>query len=114
MSSFIRGYLLRGKIENRRRSGRPKKKPREYRKVERLVKVNRRDTLADITVKNQNNTNPVAKGTLQFHLHENGFKRRVTKKKLVIKEVNRKKRLSWCREKRTWSVENNWRKNHFF
>lgn len=67
--------------------------------------------MADTTVKfNQNNTNPVAKRTLQFHLHENGFKRRVTRKKLVIKEVNRKKRLSWCREKRRWSVENNWRK----
>ena len=31
-------------------------------------------------------------------------------RKMVIKEVNRKKRLSWCREKRRWSVENNWKK----
>ena len=29
---------------------------------------------------------------------------------MAIKEVNRKKRLSWCREKRRWSVENNWKK----
>lgn len=52
VSSFIKSNLLRGEIENRRRSGRPKKiTPREYRKLERLVKVNRRDTLADNTVK---------------------------------------------------------------
>ena len=31
-------------------------------------------------------------------------------KKMAIKEVNGKKRLSWCREKRGWSVENNWKK----
>lgn len=24
--------------------------------------------------------------------------------------MNRKKRLSWCREKLSWSVENNWKK----
>ena len=57
--------------------------------------------------------NAVAKRTLQYHLHENGFKRRVQRKKLVIKEVNRKKRLSWCWEKRRWSVENNWKKYIF-
>lgn len=26
--------------------------------------------------------------------------------KLVIKEINRKKRLAWCQGKRQWSVEN--------
>ena len=36
--------------------------------------------------------NVVAKRTLQYHLHENGFKQRVQRKKLVIKEVNRKKK----------------------
>lgn len=35
---------------------------------------------------NQNNANSVAKRTLQFHLHDNGFRRRVTKKKLVIEK----------------------------
>ena len=29
---------------------------------------------------------------MQYHLHENGFKQRVQRKKLVIKEVNRKKK----------------------
>lgn len=31
-----------------------------------------------------------------------------TGKKVVIKTVNRKKRLSWCREKRWWTVRNQW------
>ena len=37
---------------------------------------------------------------------KDGFKR----KKMVIKEMNRKKRLPWCREKRRWSVHNNWKR----
>ena len=28
----------------------------------------------------------------------------------MIREVNRKKRLSWCREKRKLSVDNHWKK----
>ena len=94
MSTFIRRYLLRGELENRRRSGRPKKiTPQDYRKLERLVKANGRDTLSDITLKfNENNVNPVAKRTMQYHLHENCFKRRVQRKKNVEEEeVNRKK-----------------------
>ena len=46
VSTFIRRYSLRGELENRRRSGRPRKvTPRDYRKLERLVKVNRRDNV---------------------------------------------------------------------
>ena len=64
----------------------------EAQQLERLFKANRRDTLSDITLKfNENNVNPVAKRTLLYHLHGNGYKRRVQRKKLVIKEVNRKK-----------------------
>lgn len=69
--------------------------------------------MADITVE-FNNTNLVTERTFQFHLHKNGFKRRVKGKKLIIKEVNRQNRLSLCREKRKWSVENNWKKIIFF
>lgn len=43
-------YLLRGELENRRRSRSPQiNTPRDYRKLERLAKVNRSDTLSDIT-----------------------------------------------------------------
>ena len=81
--------------------GQTKNTPRDFRKLERLVKVIERETLSDITLKfNENNVNPVARRTLQYHLHQNRFKRTVQRKKMAIKEVNRKKRLSWCREKR--------------
>ena len=44
-STFIRRYLLRGELENRRRSGRPKKITAwDYRKLERLAKAKRRST----------------------------------------------------------------------
>ena len=55
-------------------------------------------------------TNTLSKRTVQLHLHKNGFVRRVAKKKVVSREVNRKKRLSWCREKRKLSVDNYWKK----
>ena len=70
--------------------------------------------MSDITLKlNENNVKPVAKRTVQYHLHEIGFKRIVQRKKLLIKEVNRKKRLSWCREKRRWSFETTGKELYF-
>ena len=51
---------MRGELENRRRSGRPKKiTPRDCLKLERLVKVNRRDTLSDINLKLQGELNNI-------------------------------------------------------
>lgn len=102
----------RGSVENQPRSGRPALiTPRDYRKLERIVKVDRRKTLTDITnTFNENRPVPVARRTLQFHLHKHGYKRRVSKKKIVVREVNRKKRLHWCREKRRLTVENYWNK----
>ena len=38
------------------------------------------------------------------------LKDRFKGKKMVIKEINRKRRFSWCREKRRWSVDNNSRR----
>lgn len=42
---------------------------------------------------------PVSKRTMQLHLHKNGFVRRVAKKKLVIRENNRKKTLVMVQRK---------------
>ena len=82
---------------------------RDYRKLERLVKTNRRESLQDITdMFNENRQQPMSKRTVQLYIHKNGFVRRVARNKVVIREVNRKKRLSWCREKRNLSVNNYW------
>ena len=48
--------------------------------------------------------------TIKRRLKENGYFRGVYKKKVVIKNANRKKRMSWCREKRWWNVQNQWSK----
>lgn len=47
----------------------------------------------------------MSRRTIQHNLHKTNYRRSVTKKKLVIMENNRKKRLAWCRGKRQWSVE---------
>lgn len=112
ISSLKKRVERRGSIENIPRRGRKSTMTsRDYRKLERLVKTYRRESLKDITDQfNENRERPVSKRTVQLHLHKNGFVRRVAKKKLVIREVNRKKRLSWCREKRKLTVGNYWRK----
>ena len=79
-------------------------------KLERLVKVNS----SDITSKfNEARDRRISKRTVQHHLNKHGFNRRVSKKHVVIWEVNRKKRLSWCLEKRRWLVNGNWDKAIF-
>lgn len=93
ISSFKKRVEQRGYIENIPRRGRKSTvTSRDYRKLERLVKTHRRESLKDITDQfNENRERPVSKRTVQLHLHKNGFVRRVAKKKLVIREVNRKK-----------------------
>lgn len=107
-----RKFFDTGSVENKPRSGRPAKmKERDYRGLERLVKTHRRESLSDITSKyNESKTETVSKRTIQRHLHKHEYRRCVSKKKLVVKEVNRRKRLAWCREKRRWTVQNNWNK----
>ena len=74
---------------------------RDYRKLERLLKANRRDSLSDITSKfNELRDRRVSKRTVQYHLNKHGFNRKVSRKRVMIREVNRKKRLSCCLEQR--------------
>ena len=80
---------------------------RDYRKLEHLVKVNRRDTLSNITSKfNENREIQVSRRIVQSHLSQHGFQKKVLKKKVVVKAENKRKWLSWClTEKRRWVVE---------
>jgi hypothetical protein len=50
----------------------------------------------------------VSKGTVQRSLYPKGYNRRVVKKKVRIREVNRKKRMKWAREKLHWRIEGQW------
>ncbi|CAG2208600.1 unnamed protein product [Mytilus edulis] len=73
----VRKFLDTGSVENKPRSGRPLfVKPRDYRKLERIVKTSRRSSLCDITNKfNEENCVPVSKRTIQHHLHKHGYHR---------------------------------------
>ena len=52
VSNIVERFLQSGSVENKSRSGRPKVVTEsDYHKLERLVKVNRRDSLSDITSK---------------------------------------------------------------
>lgn len=86
-------HVERGSLENITRRGRKSTvSTRDYRKLERLVKSHRRNNSKDNTDSfNENRERPVSKRTVQLYLHKNGFVRRVSKKKLVTREVNKKK-----------------------
>ena len=47
---------------------------------------------------------------MQRELHSEGYKRRLAKKKMVVREVNRKKRVKWCKQRRSRTVDNYWKK----
>ena len=52
VSNIVKRILQSGSVENKARSGRPKVvTDRDYRKLERIVKGKRRDSLSDITSK---------------------------------------------------------------
>ena len=108
ISSVKKRIEERSSVENIRRGGRPPKvSDRHYRRLERLVKTNRREILIEIINKfNENIDQLVAKRTVQLHLHKHGFSRRVSKKEVVVKESNRKKRLAWSRGKRRLTLQN--------
>ena len=93
VSNIVKRFLQSGSMESKARSGRPKVvTDLEYRKLERLVKVNRRDSLSAITSKfNEARDRRVSKRTVQHHLNKQGFNRRVSRKRVMIREVNRKK-----------------------
>lgn len=46
--------------------------------------------------------------SFQKILHQNKIFRRVVREKMVVREVNKIKRLSWCLERRRWTVNQNW------
>ena len=79
VSNIVKRFLQSGSLENKARSGRPKVvTDRDNRKLERLVKVNCRDSLSDITSKcNEARDRNVPKRTVQHHLSKHGFNRRV-------------------------------------
>ena len=114
--SFLKRYRRRGSIENAERSGRPAKiTERDTRVLLRTVKRDRSRPLRQLTNLFNEQRNPadgleeVSKRTVQRKLHSLGYHRRVVKKKIRIREVNRVKRLAWCKANRNKTVGDYWK-----
>ncbi|CAG2213846.1 unnamed protein product [Mytilus edulis] len=110
--SFLKRYEHRGDIENIRRTGRPKSfHDRDMRKLSRCVKKHRRKSLSEITnIFNESIDRPFSKQTVERKLHSDGFHKRSVKKKNRIREVNKKKRVAYCRGNLHKTVNAHWSK----
>jgi transposase len=100
----------RGNEENLPRPGRPRKTDiRGDRILFRMVRENRRQTLEDLRNKfNNTSVDNLSSRTVRRRLFESGYKRRVISKKITIRKENRACRCSFCCQKLTWTVRNNW------
>lgn len=71
------------------------------RKLNRIVKTNRRQSLEDITsTSNRNEGMRLSKITVRRMLHQEEYRRGEIQKTLTISKVNRLSRILWCRGKR--------------
>ena len=112
ITSVLSKYRRTGTVETLTRSGRKRIfTKRDRNALKRLVKSNRRLTLLDISSKlNECKTKTLSQKTVQREWHSEGYKRRLAKKKKVVREVNRKKRVKWCKQRRSRTVDNYWKK----
>ena len=108
ITSVLSKYRRTGTVETLTRSGRKRSfTNRDRNALKRLVTSNRRLTVQDITAKlNECKTKTFSQKTVQRLLHSEGCKRRLAKKKMVVREANRKKRVKWCKERRGRTVDN--------
>ena len=108
ITSVLSKYRRTGTVETLTRSSRKRNfTNRDRNALRRLVKSNRRLTLQDITAKlNECKTKTFSQKTVQREFYSEEYKRRLAKKKMVVREVNRKKRVKWCKQRRSRTVDN--------
>ena len=77
----------------------------------RTVKKNRRQTLSEI-VDNFNEHAPqnVSLRTIQRRLHFHGINRHKVRKTLTVSDINRKRRIQWCKRMKNHEIDQYWRK----
>jgi len=107
VQDVINKYRRRGLITAAPRSGRPPiLTPRNTRTLIKMVKKDRQTSLEELTEDfNKTLQISVCSKTVKRKLHEEGYYGRVGKKKPLVSEINRKKRLFWCYERRNWVEE---------
>ena len=112
ITSVLSKYRRTGTVETLTGSGRKTSFTNRNRNaLKRLVKSNRLLSLQNITSKlNECKTKTFSQKTVQRVLHSKGYKRRLAKKKVVVREANRKKRVKWWKERRGRTADNYWKK----
>ena len=112
IDSVVKKYLSTGTVENQPWKGRQKLFiTLDEIGLNRLVKKHRRAPLHEITTTfNDNQQHSFSSRTISRKLASEGYKWRAAKKCVIVCEVNRKKRVAWCRERRNWTVDSHWRK----
>ena len=115
ITGVIKRFRRRVNVQNIQRLSAPSKLSRcNTRGILRSVKINRKRSLSDITaVFNHSKDSTVSKRTIQRKLYSEGYHRRVVRKRIRIREVNRKNRINWCRGNR-YKTLNNYRKRVIF
>ncbi len=104
-------YKKRGVLTSASRSGRPKKlTERDKRHLKSIICKERREPAQKIQESFANSTgNEVGKNTIRRALYEMGYHSRIALRKPYISESNRRFRLKWTRERRSWTI-NEWKK----
>ena len=107
VSDVVVRFKRRGSVENKPHTGRHHLlDERHTRGLVRLVRSDRKTPLKDVTTRfNENRETQVSKRTVQRSVYQEGYNRRVVKRKVRIREVNRKKRVKWAREKLHWRLK---------
>ena len=104
ITSVLSKYRRTDIVETLTRSGRKKNfTERDRNALKRLVKSNRHLTLQNTTAElNECKTKTFSQKTV----HSEGYKRRLAKKNMVVREANRKKRVKWFKERGGTTVDN--------
>jgi transposase len=97
ITKFLKRYDERNSVENKPKTGRKKLvTERGDRVILRSVKVNRRETLRDLTnIVNKRLPRPVSTRTVRRRLKFHGYTRRRVRKTLTVSLKNRKNRVNW-------------------
>ena len=93
-------FQLRGNVQNAKRSGRPPKTtPRDDRRLQKLIKDDRRASATKLARKwSETMKKTVSAKTAKRRLNSMGYHGRQALKKPYISAKNKKKRLEWARE----------------
>jgi transposase len=105
--NIITKYKINGDVVNKPRSGRPKVlSERDVRTLNRIVRGKRQGTAVEFQAElNKSLSKPVCVNTIRTALHESGYYARSGKRKPLVSEQNRKRRLWFAKFSKSFTSE---------